>query len=268
MAAPNTVCAASCEDGSMVETRMAPTGWDAVPGQPEAVARLQAAVANPVHAYLFVGPEGAGKRAALRAFAGDLFARAVDSDQADRQRRLAEAEHHPDLVIIEPEGAIFRGGRPTSDGETEASAVIREAHRSPVEAPLKIVAADAFHTANDSAVGALLKTIEEPPGRTLVVLLAESVPPGQSAIASRCVQIDFHAIDPLALQAHLESEGMDPEHAQLRGRGRRQSGTGTGIGDRRATGVAGCGMARCAIAIGRIGGDGDHECRRAARHAR
>lgn len=44
--------------------------WSAVPGQPAAVARLQAAVANPVHTYLFVGPEGTGKRAALRTFGG------------------------------------------------------------------------------------------------------------------------------------------------------------------------------------------------------
>ncbi len=196
----------------------APTGWSAVPGQAEAVARLQAAVASPVHAYLFVGPEGSGKRAALRAFAGELFAAPLDGNDpeaAARQRRLAAAEHHPDLVVIESEGSVFRGGRATSDGETEASLVIREAHRSPVEGERKIVAADAFHTANDSAVGALLKTIEEPPPRTTVVLLAESVPANQVAIASRCVRVDFHAVDPDALRAHLVSEGVDPARAEL-----------------------------------------------------
>jgi DNA polymerase-3 subunit delta' len=192
-------------------------GWDAVPGQDDAVARLRAAVDSPVHAYLFVGPEGSGKRAALRAFAGERFAATAgdDAEAADRHRRLAAAEHHPDLIVVEPEGAVFRGGKATADGDTEAAIVIREAHRSPVESSIKIVAADAFHTANETAIGALLKTIEEPPARTTIVLLAESVPPAQSAIASRCVRIDFHAVDAAVLQAQLVAEGVDAARAEL-----------------------------------------------------
>lgn len=200
------------------EVATAHTPWAGLPGQAEAVTRLLAAVENPVHAYLFVGPEGSGKRAALRVFAGELFARGLDGtdpEGAARQRRLAAVEHHPDLVVVEPEGATFRGGRAGSDGETEAGAVIREAHRSPVESPLKVIAANAFHTANDTAIGALLKTIEEPPGRAMIVLLAEFVPPNQSAIASRCVRIDFHAIDAAELTAHLVAEGVAPETAEI-----------------------------------------------------
>lgn len=190
--------------------------WAAVPGQDAAVTRLRAAVDNPVHAYQFVGPEGSGKRAALRAFAGELFARAAtDPVAAERHRRLAAAEHHPDLVVIEPDGAVFRGGRGGSDGETEASAVIREAHASPVEADHKIVAALGFDQANDAAVGALLKTIEEPPARTTIVLVSRSVPPNQSAVASRCVRIDFSTVDPTALRALLVAEGVDPQRADL-----------------------------------------------------
>lgn len=190
--------------------------WSAVPGQRDAVTRLRAAVEDPVHAYLFVGPEGSGKRAALRAFAGELFARdAADPHEADRHRRLAAAEHHPDLVVVEPDGAIFRGGRGGSDGETEASRVIREAHASPVEAARKVVAAVGFDAANDAAVGALLKTIEEPPARTTIVLVAEGVPPHQSAVASRCIRIDFATVDDAVLRDVLIAEGVDPERAEL-----------------------------------------------------
>lgn len=188
--------------------------WETIPGQAGAVQRLRAAVTRPVHAYLFVGPEGSGKRAALRAFAGELFARdAEDPEAAERHRRLAAAEHHPDLVVVEPEGAVFRGGRGGSDGDTEASVVIREAFASPIEASRKVVAAMRFDTANDTAVGALLKTIEEPPERTTIVLVAESVPANQVAIASRCVRIDFATVEPAALRAVLVAEGVDPERA-------------------------------------------------------
>lgn len=190
--------------------------WRAVPGQDVAVTRLRAAVHSPVHAYLFLGPEGSGRRAALRVFAGELFAStATDPEVADRHRRLAADERHPDLIVIEPEGGVFRGGRGGADGETEASVVIREAHASPVEADRKVVAALDFETANAAAIGALLKTIEEPPDRTVVVLVAQSLPPEQAAVASRCVRIEFTAVQDAALRELLLAEGVDEERAEL-----------------------------------------------------
>ncbi|MBK5222167.1 MAG: DNA polymerase III subunit delta', partial [Acidimicrobiia bacterium] len=48
--------------------------WADVVGQEAAVAQLQGAVVAPVHAYLFVGPQGSGRRAAARAFAAELLA--------------------------------------------------------------------------------------------------------------------------------------------------------------------------------------------------
>ena len=188
--------------------------WADVLGQPDAVARLKASVDNPVHAYLFVGPPGSGKRAAVRAFAAELFAaREPDPDAADRQRRLALAEHHPDLVMIEPEGGIFRGGRVASDAESDATVVIREAYRSPTDAALRVVVPVGFHTANEAAVGALLKTIEEPPGRSVMVLLSDLVPEEQATIESRCVRIDFHAVSDEVLRDALVAEGIEPERA-------------------------------------------------------
>ena len=188
--------------------------WAGVIGQPDAVTRLTAAVVNPVHAYLFVGPAGSGKRAAVRAFAAELFAADdTDPESADRNRRLALAEHHPDLVMVEPEGAIFRGGRSTADGDTETAVVIREAYRSPVEADRKVIVAVGFHTANDSAVGALLKTLEEPPERSVIVLLADQVAEGHAAIESRCVRIDFRALSDDVLHERLLVEGFESERA-------------------------------------------------------
>ena len=189
--------------------------WTDVVGQEPAVTLLRAAAQQPVHAYLFVGPPGSGKRVALRAFAADLLTASAPTDDAEpeRHRWLAMAEQHPDLVIIEPEGTQFRGGK-VAGSETEGARFLREASRSPVECSRKVVAALGFDTANPTAVGSLLKTIEEPPDTAVLVLLAESVPPEQITIASRCVRVDFAAVPAEAVRARLVEEGIDPAVAE------------------------------------------------------
>src|SRR3546814_14951463 len=76
--------------------------WSGVIGQDGAVAQLTAAAVNPVHAYLLVGPAGSGKRTAARAFAALLLAGDSQGEDAERHVRLALAEAHPDLPVIEP----------------------------------------------------------------------------------------------------------------------------------------------------------------------
>jgi DNA polymerase-3 subunit delta' len=189
--------------------------WADVVGQGPAVSLLRAAAQRPVHAYLFVGPPGSGKRVALRAFAADLLTASAppDDPEPERHRWLAMAEQHPDLVIVEPEGTQFRGGK-VAGTETEGARFLREAWRSPVECGRKVVAALGFETANPTAVGSLLKTIEEPPDTAVLVLLAESVPPEQVTIASRCVRVDFAAVSAEAVRDRLIAEGIAADVAE------------------------------------------------------
>ena len=77
--------------------------WESLVGQAEAARRLRAAVSSPVHAYLFVGPRGVGKRQAAQIFAGELLAEA-DPDGASRHRRLAQKLTHADIVVFAPSG--------------------------------------------------------------------------------------------------------------------------------------------------------------------
>jgi len=171
--------------------------WATLEGQPRAAGLLAAAAAQPVHAYLFCGPRGTGKRAAALAFAAALIG--ADS----RTRRLALAGRHPDVSIHEPEGRTLR--------VVEADGIIFEASRSPLEAPRKVIICDRFHTAEPEAVASLLKTIEEPPPTAVLVLLSEEIPPDHATVASRCVMVEF---DPLAdddVRRILEREGVDPE---------------------------------------------------------
>ncbi|MEM7141287.1 MAG: hypothetical protein AAF548_09665 [Actinomycetota bacterium] len=187
--------------------------WARVVGQGEAVRRLRAAVDNPVHAYLFVGPSGAGKRQAAGVFGGEILATA-DPGGADRHRRLAGELIHPDIVVFSPSGNALRLGSSTDPGEIPA--IIKEASRSPTEGTRKIVVVDQFQTAEAGASSALLKLVEEPPASTIFVLLGTDVPPHQITIESRCTRVDFASLAAADIAAALVAEGLtDPERADV-----------------------------------------------------
>jgi DNA polymerase-3 subunit delta' len=177
--------------------------WGDVVGQERAVSDLRAAVEAPSHAYLFLGPPGSGRSAAVRAFAAELFSR--DADDPERQARLALDGKHPDLVVFEPEGLRLRM-------EDEIPAIIQEVNRAPVEADRKVVVIGQFHTMENFA-GALLKTIEEPPPRSILVVVADELPPELVTTASRCVRIDFGPVPATAVAERLVAEGVDPAAA-------------------------------------------------------
>ncbi len=167
--------------------------FSAVIGQNRAVDQLMAAVKAPVHAYLFVGPAGCGKRMAARAFAAALL-------RDDRPL----TDTHPDVVIVEREGA--------SINVAQAREIGRLAARSPVEGGRKVLVLTDFHLVGDAAP-ALLKTIEEASPSTIFVILADSLPRELVTVASRCVRIDFCALAVAAIEQQLITEGIDSQRA-------------------------------------------------------
>jgi DNA polymerase-3 subunit delta' len=179
--------------------------WSPVVGQPQAVAALAAAVASPVHAYLLVGPRGAGKRTAAAAFAGELIVAAderagAEPERAERHRRLAGREDHPDVFVLSPAGNSLRR-------EEEVAQLIVEASRTPVEGTRKVLVVERFHSATPAAAAALLKPVEEPAASVVWLLLAEQVLPEHVTIASRCTRVDFGPVPDDEVAAVLVSEG-------------------------------------------------------------
>ncbi len=170
---------------------------DRVIGQPTAVAALRAATKAPLHAYLFIGPPGTGREDAARAFAAALFCPNGGCGTCDVCEATL-AGRHPDLVVVERHGA--------SISVPQAAEVVRLAARTPRAAPYQVLVLIDFHLV-EKAAPTLLKTIEEPPSTTVIVVTAESVPADFVTIASRCARIEFRPLAEPEIVEALVREG-------------------------------------------------------------
>ncbi len=182
------------------------TVFDHVLEQDEVVRQLQISAQDPLHAYFFVGPRGSCRWEAAKGFAALILTSGLDSENSDRAMNLVLRGEHPDLMRVAPTGNQYR--------DEEVQILINEASRTPVESKKKIIVADRFHTANATSVGRLLKTLEEPPPSTIIILLGENIPDEQITIASRCMTLEFQPISSSAISAWLLEQGFDNENTQ------------------------------------------------------
>jgi DNA polymerase-3 subunit delta' len=170
-----------------------------VVGQERAVAQLESAARRPVHAYLFHGPAGSGKRAAARGLAAALLCPDGGCGVCNSCRR-ALAGTHPDLVTVERSGASL--------DVDDAREITARAQRRPVESARQVLLVPDVHLAL-RATPALLKTVEEPPPSTVFVLLADDLSPGLATIVSRCVRVPFAPVAPSVVEAWLVDRGVE-----------------------------------------------------------
>jgi DNA polymerase-3 subunit delta' len=179
--------------------------FSGVVAQEEAVAALRAAAANPVHAYLFRGPAGNGGLAAARGFAAALLC--PDGGCGECATCMAAlAGTDPDLHMVRRSGA--------SISKETLRQIVTMAQRRPLHAARQVIVVLDVHLVLDRAP-VLLKTLEEPPGETVFVLLADDVTPDLVTIASRCVEIPFPPVPREDLIRWLTAAGVRPDMAAV-----------------------------------------------------
>ena len=159
-------------------------------GQDRVIARLRAAIARGRvhHAYLFTGAPGSGKRATALAFASALnclVAPGEGCDDCEACSRIA-AGIHPDVVTLEREGAAQ-----IVPIESVRANVIARVGLPPHEARMRIFLIDEATALQGAAANALLKTLEEPPARTMFVLASAAPEQLLPTIRSRCQRVHF-----------------------------------------------------------------------------
>jgi DNA polymerase-3 subunit delta' len=139
------------------------------------------------HAYLFAGPRGAGKADLARTLAKALNCPKTEHDSCDRcdSCRRIDDYTHPDIYWVRPES---KGRRITIEQIREFE---RAANLKAGSARVKvgiIVDADCM---GDEASNAFLKTLEEPPAQTVILLLSSQPQRLLPTISSRCLRISF-----------------------------------------------------------------------------
>ncbi|MCL6620925.1 MAG: DNA polymerase III subunit delta' [Syntrophobacterales bacterium] len=186
-------------------------------GQARALGYLAMALSQGrlAHAYLFVGPEGVGRAAAATALAARLnCAGPTPEGEAcgvcPSCRRLA-AGTHPDFYLL----------RPTSEGRQPQIKIeqIREFRQltayPPVGGGWRVALIKPAAALNDAAANALLKTLEEPPPRHLIILAAAQEGDLFPTLVSRCQKLTFAPLPPALIRQELEKRGRPPAQAAL-----------------------------------------------------
>jgi DNA polymerase-3 subunit delta' len=164
------------------------------------------------HAYLFIGPEGVGKRTLALALAKAIHCSEMADDFCGRCVNCARVQdgNHPDVRFIEP-----------LSGKKEISIQqIREIEKQlnfrSFSGGKKIAILDPATLMNLSSQNALLKTLEEPPQDSLLILVATSTGVLLPTLRSRCLRLAFGPLQRDLLSSYLLSrKGMKQEEAEL-----------------------------------------------------
>jgi DNA polymerase-3 subunit delta' len=182
--------------------------FDRLVGQPAAVAALRRHARQPVHAYLFSGPAGSSLSDAVLAFAAALQCPDAGCGHCEACR-LVLSGNDPDVTFVERSGLTWRVPE------------IREAERVGRRRPLGdsrqvVVLEDVELTTTGAAPSApaLLKSLEEPPARTVYLLTTEARAADLETVASRCVEVTLRTLRDEDLAAILEGDGVDPATAR------------------------------------------------------
>lgn len=206
--------------------------WDEIQHQPRAVSILGRALAaqRVHHAYLFAGPEGVGKETTARVLAARLLCQEVGSDpnQSDLfgdappdernacgacdSCRLFAGGNHPDYAIIDrtlhrqhPDPTIRRSKGLFLGVEVIRHFLIEPSALKPTVSRRRVFVIRDAERMNEAAQNALLKTLEEPPGQTVLILVTASAGRLLPTIRSRCQQIPFVPLPQSFVAQQLQS---------------------------------------------------------------
>lgn len=165
------------------------------------------------HAYLFCGPVGVGKKAFAVALARSILCERapgpVESCGQCPACHLVDAGTHPDLISA---------SKPADKLEFVIESMrklLTDLALKPARGLRKIAIVEDADLFNEETANCFLKTLEEPPPGSLLLLMGSSVDRQIATIRSRCQIVNFQSLDLASVAAKLREAGIeDPRRAQ------------------------------------------------------
>ena len=149
------------------------------------------------HALLFSGQKKLGKKTIALEFISRLF------EEPDISKILG----HPDFILIEPQ-----------QKQIQIDQIRELAFRlslKPIKAPLKATIIDESHSMTPEAQNCFLKTLEEPKGNTLLILITQLPHFLLPTIVSRCQSIKFYPVKNDEIERYLKNqEGLSDREVE------------------------------------------------------
>jgi DNA polymerase III delta' subunit len=195
---------------------------DDILGQPAAIGHIKRAYLEErlPHGLIFAGPVGVGKATTARALAA-LFLCEKPKDTTACGNcdscRLLEADNHPDFHVVYRQ--LIRLEKEASKARDLPVDVVRQFLIAPANHKAammkgKVFVVEEAETMNVEAQNAMLKTLEEPIGRTLIILITDQPWQLLPTIRSRCQMIRFCGLEPALVHAELERRGISKSDAR------------------------------------------------------
>jgi len=159
------------------------------------------------HAYLFSGPDGIGKKKTAIAFAKAINCHSGQGEDNCASCRKIEKDNHPDVNIIRADGQFIKIER--------IRELIDELTYKPYEGKKKVTIFDEAERLTLQAMNTLLKTLEEPPGETLLILISSHPQALLPTVRSRCQEVYFHPLSETDLEELItKKKETDPSRAK------------------------------------------------------
>jgi DNA polymerase-3 subunit delta' len=189
-------------------------GFGEIVGHARQLELLRAALENRRlhHAYLFVGPGGIGKRTIGMALAQAVHCGEERNDGCGRCVQCARISdgNHPDVRVIQP----LEGKKEISIQQVRE--IERELRYRSFGGGRKIAIVDPAEAMNASAQNALLKTLEEPPENSLIILVTPNTGELLPTLRSRCLRLSFAPLTRSEVAGFLQTrQKQDGAHANF-----------------------------------------------------
>lgn len=174
--------------------------------------RSAVALGKPLHAYLFTGPPGVGKRTLAGWLAQSLLCERRQPGESEpcgvcgACTRIAHGTH-PDVQVFGLARQAQASDRAAASRELGIDTVrelVAEMPLLPFQADRKVYIIEDADTLTEEAANSLLKTLEEPPAYATLVLLVADERALPETVRSRCTPVRLHAVAELEIREYLE----------------------------------------------------------------